>query len=145
MIREATQEDRELVLELARWFMRTSSYSQFQGPPAQLEQLFLLVLEHGVIYVSEDQGGELDGFIALVAVPHPFNGEFYAEEVAWFVRPDRRGGSTGPRLLAAAEEWTRQKDLFALKMSAPVDTPTVGRFYQRSGYEAIETAYMKRV
>jgi GNAT superfamily N-acetyltransferase len=142
-IREATLEDQVVVLELARQFLATTSYHAFAGPPEQLEVVFTLVRQHGVVFLAEDAEG-VAGMIALAAVPHLFTGTRYAEEIAWFVRPDRRGSSAATRLLAAAEEWARHQGLWCLKMGAPSDEPSVGRLYERRGYQAVETSFMKR-
>ena len=142
-IREATLEDQAVVLELARAFFRSSSYAEFEGPPAQLEAVFNLVLEHGVVFLAEVDG-DVAGMIALAAIPHLFTGTLYADEVAWFVRPAHRGSSAAARLLDAAEKWCRQRRLFSLRMVQPASSPAVARFYQRRGYEALETAWLKR-
>ncbi len=153
-IREATSEDEPEVLALARLFLETTSYRSCRPLTPELElaglrNLFGAVRLHGVCLVDAryitDRRTVLDGFIALVLIPDLFNVVLEAEEVAWFVRPDRRGTPTARTLWDAAEEWARQVGAAAIKMVAPADEPAVGRLYRRRGYVAVETAYHKRL
>lgn len=142
-VREATVDDFAVCLELARCFLRTSSYREIPATDGGLADLFATVLSIGVVFLAEDHRGAV-GMIALVQVRHPFSNTEYAEELAWFVHPDCRGGTAAGRLLRAAEEWTRQRNLWCLRMVAPTDQPGVAEFYELSGYQALETSYMKR-
>ena len=143
-IREATLDDQEVILELAYEFITTTVIGRVTGCTTEaLCALLAAVHRIGVIYLAQD-GHHYLGMIAVVALPHPFNGQTFAEEVAWFVRPEHRDGTAGPRLLQAAKEWARQHNCWCLKMGAPADQPQVGTFYERQGFEAVETAYIKR-
>ena len=59
--------------------------------------------------------------------------------------PEARNGSIGPRLLASLHKWAAAKRLCFVKMVAPADTPDVADFYKTLGYEALETAFLKRL
>jgi GNAT superfamily N-acetyltransferase len=87
-------------------------------------------------------GGQLAGGIAVVELPNLITGDLYAEEVAWWVEPNRRGLRLGPQLIAVAEEWATTRGLRSIKMVAPIPSQ-VGRYYERRGYVALETAYLK--
>jgi GNAT superfamily N-acetyltransferase len=80
--------------------------------------------------------------IAVVELPNLITGDLYAEEVAWWVEPNRRGLRLGPQLIAVAEEWATTRGLRSIKMVAPIPSQ-VGRYYERRGYVALETAYLK--
>lgn len=82
--------------------------------------------------------------LAIVVLPHPITGRLYADELAWWVEPRFRRGRIGPTMLKHAEAWARQKGATVLKMVAPAGTD-VGRFYEATGYRAVETAYQKRL
>ena len=143
IIREATADDEAAVVGMALAFLRSSSYAEFEGPPEQLKTLFRALLSIGVVFLAED-GGEPIGMLALAAVPHVLTGQLYGDEVAWWVRPDSRGGPAGLRLLRAAEQWAGQRQLMCLRMVQPADEPAVGRLYQRRGYRVVEVSYHKR-
>lgn len=143
IVRQATGADEEACLRMARQFRDHSRYVEFQGPDDALRALFQVLLEHGVIFVAEDEGGVV-GMLALLVAPHPLTGARYADEVAWWMDPDCRDGRTAFRLLEAAEEWCCSRHLICLRMVAPSDQPSVARIYLRRGYEAVETSYCKR-
>jgi len=86
----------------------------------------------------------LVGMLGLVAITHPASGADYADEIVWWVDPEFRGGSIGPRLLAAGETWARRRGLPLVNMVAP-EGSDVGRFLARQGYTPIETAWVKRL
>lgn len=143
IIREATLEDVPAAARMGVHFLAGTRYRVFASSEAALSALIHLVLEHGVGFVAEVDG-TLVGMLGLLVGPHPLTGERYADEVCWWTEPGARGLGAGPRLLKAAEEWSLHAELDMIKMVAPEGTD-VGRFYLRHGYEAVETAYMKRL
>jgi GNAT superfamily N-acetyltransferase len=158
MLRHATAADRSAVVELALTFHHANDYSRLLSlDPERAIAAFDMALTHGVVLVGERDnvpgpgGPELVGFFALSALEHMLSGERYAEEAGWWVEPTYRSGTLGPRLLRAAEDWARTHDCAFLKLAAPFDPVNdtvashVGRFYQRQGYQPIETAFFKRV
>lgn len=145
-IRPATLDDAIAIVTMTQHFIRSTSYARFVViQPLALHQLVqsIVVHGHGVIFVV-DTGDELVGMLALFADRNPVTGEPIAEELAWWVEPQYRKSSLGPRLLIRAEQWARDKGCRLLKMVAPVAEPRVGDFYRDCGYEAVETAYVKR-
>lgn len=142
-VREATADDTARLVEMAQRFLAESRYGQlFGADPLRLGALVATCLALGVIFVAEVEDGII-GMLALVAVPDPFSDVRYADEIAWWVEPAHRAGIVGPRLLMRAQNWTRSQRLPFLKMVAPADTQ-VGGFYERVGFRAIETSYIKR-
>jgi len=151
ILRAATAADRADVVALALNFHAESAYGYLLAvDPQRVGVLFDLALDQGVVFVAERDtvpgpaGPELVAFLGLVVLEHTLSGDRYAEEVAWWVEPEYRSGTLGPRLLALAEEWASAHGCAFLKMVAPIGT-TVGAFYERRGYQPIETAFMKRV
>jgi len=149
ILRPATGADRDAVVDLALHFHAATPYGQLLTVDEdRVGVLFDLALEGGIVLVAElengDEGGELVAFLGLVILEHTLSGDRYAEEVAWWVEPLYRNGTLGPRLLRRAEEWALANACAFLKMAAPVGTE-VGSFYERQGYQPIETAFMKRV
>ena len=151
-IREATPADTDGLVAMAAHFLADSPYVAFiPTNPDRLAALVDTCLRLGTIIVAETADGcqnalgphALQGMFAVVAVEHPFSGARYAEEVAWWVHPRCRSGTTGPRLLVRGQEWAEAHGLPFLKVGAPLPS-TVGAFYERLGYQAVETAYIKR-
>jgi GNAT superfamily N-acetyltransferase len=146
MIRQATAADQDRLVEMAIRFIGETRYKDVVViNPAQLEALVGRVLDLGVIFVADVYDGYLVGMLALVALTHPISAEPYADELAWWVEPAYRRGTIGLALLDAGEHWARTHGLAAIKMVAPAGASAVERCYQRRGYEAVETAYQKRL
>lgn len=144
-IRRAVAEDTPTIVRLVGAFISSTQYRGFvKFVPEQLVLVVDLLLEHGVIFLAE-RDGEALGFIAAWKQPDPYTAELIGEELAWFVDPGARGmARVGYKLLGCLEDWARQEGLAVLKMVAPADSPRVGLYYTRHGYEPVETAYLKR-
>jgi GNAT superfamily N-acetyltransferase len=162
VIREATHQDKDAIVVMAARFLSTTQYGRlFRIDLEMLENLVDIVLTSGVIFVatipplraldvatgdiSGPTADEFVGFLAAVEATEPFSGDRYADEIAWFVMPEHRGGSFGPRLLASLVRWADDKRLSFVKMVAPADSPDVAGFYQQVGFEVVETSYVKRL
>jgi GNAT superfamily N-acetyltransferase len=145
-IREATTADAPALVPLAEHFLAVPYARQhLVTTPAAIVALVVFLVEHprGVVLVAED-AGQLVGFLALAAGFNPLDvAHTFCEELAWWVEPAaRHAGQVGARLLDAAEEWARANGQTSLKMVAPHQS-RVGRYYERRGYTALETAYAK--
>lgn len=135
--------DRPIIVEMVGRFLGATPYGKLLTfAPERLEPLVDQVLALGAIFLAE-RDGLVIGMIAICALESPISGDRYAEELVWWVNEEARSSSAGPKLLRAAEAWTRQAGLFVLKMVAPAGS-TVGGFYERTGYAAVETSYIKR-
>lgn len=84
---------------------------------------------------------------ALGAILHPDinDDQLVAQEAFWFVAPEHRGGTTGIRLLNEFELWAvmhaAKRILTAhLHTSMP---DKVAKIFERRGYQAAETCYIK--
>lgn len=161
-IREAVEADVPAIVAMGERFLGSSHYGDLFPPaPGRLEAVVRAALEHGVVLLAEALGDtladdygdtgiaqsvEVVGMLVLVALPHPFSGEVIGDELAWWVNPEHRGGRAGHKLLRSAEAWARQNGVVALKMSAPTDSDdSVDGYLYRTGYVAVETAYLKRL
>lgn len=146
-IREATESDTPRLVEMATSFLAQAPlYGELLPPdPARVADLVAACLAIGVIVVAETHGGDLVGLLGLAVVTHPFSAAHFAEEQAWWVEPIYRRGTLGPRLVNYALEWARLRGLQFVKMGAPANAPEVAAFYERSGFRAIETAYVKEL
>jgi GNAT superfamily N-acetyltransferase len=144
IIRQATPADRDTIASMAVEFLADSVYSSvIRADYAHLAQLVALVIEQHVVFIAETADG-VAGFLALLKLAHPMNGDLYAEELAWWVDPDWRGSSAAGRLLRAGENWARDQGLRVIKMGAPVGSP-VGSHYERLGYSPLEVTYTKKL
>lgn len=148
IIRPATLEDSAAVCRMAIRFLEETPYGELVTPnEVKIAQLLLQCLDLGVIFVAELEDASphtLVGFLALVALAHPVSGDPFAEELAWWVEPEARHLSIGPRLLREGERWAVANQLRMLKMVAPAGSPVSG-FYERRGYRLVELTYCKQL
>jgi len=144
-VRPATTDDALAIVEMALRFLRETPYGALlgDGNPLVIGAVLSTLLAQGIVLVAERAGIPV-GFIAALAMQHPISGRMYGDEVAWWVEPEARNGRAGVMLLTALEEWARQEGLSLLKMVAPAESQ-VGTFLHRRGYDAVETAYQKRL
>jgi GNAT superfamily N-acetyltransferase len=160
-IRQATIDDSLEIVRMAHRFLATPEYAYaqlFKFNADHVADLVVKVLTLGVIWVAEvvtlqrpeappraEPDTKLVAMLAVVAIVHPISGESFVEEIAWWVEPEHRHGTIGPRLIHKMEDWARAKGLHLVKMAAPVEAADVARFYISSGYRPIETNFAKRL
>lgn len=150
LIRPAFPDDKPRVLEMVDRFCANTIYGELLAGATGAARVFDLCLQHGAIYVATVAGNEPNtvatvGFIAGVAARSPISELLIAEEVAWWVEPEWRNSTLGPKLLGAFEHWARQTGAHVLKMVAPAEFPAVGRYYKRIGMREAEANYFKRL
>lgn len=126
---------------MGKKFIATSSYSgHIVGDDEKMAALARGLIDNpfGLLLVT---GEPCNGMIGVLAFQHPMSGQIVSSEMFWWVEPDVRG--QGVRLLRAAEEWARSVGSERMMMIAPDDR--VGEFYERVGYERVETTWMRRL
>ena len=141
MIRAATFEDVDRIVEMGGRFAAETDYRQFISvDPDRMREMVIRLIESdsAVIFVSGSDA-TLTGMIAVVIYEHIWSGDPTAFELVWWVEPEARGD--GVRLLRAAESWAREKGIEKMQMVAP--NRKVGDFYERCGYAPVETSYQR--
>lgn len=132
---------------MGKAFLEATRYGTlFRATAQSLETLAGLLFSFGdnaVIFVAVSDEGHTFGMLAAFVSPNPLNQRPYCDEIVWWVDPTGRGRQrAGPALLRAGEDWARARNCYMVKMVAPKGS-TVGTFYERLGYEEVETAYAK--
>lgn len=93
--------------------------------------------------IYEADGGP-HGVLMASAQEHPFAAVKYAAEVVWWIDPDHRGMSAS-RMLATYEAWAAEQGCAFAQMAALTAAPRAGVIYERRGYLAAETHFLKRL
>ena len=93
------------------------------------------------ILVAE-QGGQVVGLFAILVFPNRLTGRLTASDVLWWVEPEARG--CGRALLTAAEGWARGAGAVVMHIVA-WNNPGLEHFYERLGYQKLETVYAKEL
>lgn len=127
LIREYQPADFETLWQIDQaCFARGISY-------ARRELAFYIRRKRGFTLVAE-----LDGkIVGFVVVGHDSHGQGHVITID--VLPEARRSGTGSRLMAAAEVRLRALQCSALFLEAAVDNVPALAFYQRHGYNVIQT------
>lgn len=140
-VRFATPDDRAQIVRLLRdaHAAATSMPVPFSAPHAMA-----LADRHiaGGDLMALVLGDDPVGVLLASAQDHPFGGAKYAMETAWWIAPGARGRAA-MAMLAAYEQWARDRGCAFCQMAALVSFPQAGRIYERRGYSAVETHYLK--
>jgi GNAT superfamily N-acetyltransferase len=73
---------------------------------------------------------------------HPITRDACAEIAGLVVDEPRRGRGIGTRLMAAAEEWARNRGLGALRLRSNVIRDEAHAFYRRQGFASSKTSLL---
>lgn len=138
-IRFADATDRDRVIALLR---ESHAAAEFTYPfqAAYADALFRthLVSNKACVLVA---GRPAQGVLMACAFEHPFGAGRIAKETVWFVTPEARGRGA-IMMLDAYEEWARSVGCVSAGM-ASLATNDVSSLYERRGYSAVETHFMK--
>ncbi|MDI7923411.1 GNAT family N-acetyltransferase [Ferirhizobium litorale] len=88
-----------------------------------------------------DVGGVAQGLLMATVFDHPFGAGLWAKETVWYVAEKYRGRGA-IRMLDAYEAWARGKGCVTIGM-ASLATNDVAAIYERRGYAAAETHFLK--
>lgn len=155
--RLGTADDIDRIVEMSERFLALTLFGKLIGglvSPRKLGEMVATCLNRGAIFVVEaDVSTFVDGdvfteqqvvgMLALFVAEHPFTGQPFGDEVAWWVEPEHRKGRAGFLLYRECLSWARANGVASLKFVAPADSPDVGAFYVRQGFTPAETVYLK--
>lgn len=139
MIRAATEADIPRLVEMGRRFRQESTYAQYLADnPEKMEELGkTLLAANGLLLAEQDDG--ITAMLGFIVHNHFISGEKVAGEVFWWAEPERRGD--GVRLLRETENRARGVGAKYMQMIAP--NARVAAFYERIGYEFVESTHQK--
>ncbi|MEI3806828.1 GNAT family N-acetyltransferase [Agrobacterium sp. CCNWLW32] len=138
-VRFATRKDRDRVVALLRESHEAAGFT-FPFQAAYADRLFQqhMASDKACVLVA---GDPVQGVLMACAFEHPFGVGRIAKETVWYVTPGARGrGSI--KMLDAYEKWARSVGCVVAGM-ASLATNDVSNLYERRGYSAVETHFMK--
>ncbi len=138
-VRFATAQDRDRVVVLLRESHEAAGFT-FPFQAAYADQLFQrhLASDKACVLVA---GNPAQGVLMACAFEHPFGAGRIAKETVWYVTPEARGRGA-IKMLDAYEAWARSVGCVSAGM-ASLATNDVSSLYERRGYSAVETHFMK--
>ena len=98
MIRQATRQDKEQIIQMMKLFRAESNIKQYQNldnEPYWNRMLDTILAGAGVVFI-EDQVGLI---MAIITPTVWCDKTLYMQELAWYVKPEKRNTSIGYRLL----------------------------------------------
>ena len=143
--RQATEADVSALVWMLREFVTSTKYRKFVGDSPEALRTFLdtIIANPSAAVFVADRDDKVIGMIGVLGYVHPMSGERCAGELFWWLDPSERGA--GGWLLRRAEKWAREFGAVSLQMIAPADNPRVGEMYAKLGYEAVETAWHRKL
>ena len=141
MLRLATKDDLELLVEMGRKFISSTGYAAYADETRmkELAEDFLTADPSQKIVLLYEDKGMLGG----VVTPFLFGTVKIATEVVWWVDPDHRKSEIGMKLLEAFEFWAKKVGCGLISMVGLDDN--LDKFYVRNGYRLSERAYVKEL
>ncbi|WP_367354180.1 GNAT family N-acetyltransferase [Agrobacterium pusense] len=138
-IRFADATDRDRVVVLLRESHEAAGFS-FPFLAAYADRLFQqhLASDKACVLVA---GKPAQGVLMAAALDHPFGAGRIAMETIWYVTPQARGRGA-IKMLDAYEEWAKSVGCVSAWM-ASLAANDVSSLYERRGYSAVETHFMK--
>lgn len=135
MIRRASLDDLDRVVELGEAFHAYSPYREIEFSPEGFRGFAERLIEGGAVFLSDD------GMIGGCLVPLYFNPSIVmGAELFWWA------GKTGKPLREAFEAWARDEGAQGVQFSGLTDQreETIRKVFARAGYQPGETAFFKR-
>ncbi len=138
-VRFATVEDRDRVVALLRESHEAAGFT-FPFQAAYADRLFQQHMASPMACVLV-AGSRAHGVLMACASEHPFGAGRIAKETVWYVTPEARGRGA-VKMLDSYEAWARSVGCVSAGM-ASLSTNDVSSLYERRGYSAVETHFMK--
>lgn len=139
IIREAMREELPRLVEMGQHFREGSRYERFlaDNPAVMLSLGEKLLPANGLIVAEKD--GQLVGMLGFVIYDHFISGEKVVGEVFWWVEPAYR--KYGVKLMREMERRGRLAGATVEQMVSP--SAKVSEFYERIGFEWVESTYQR--
>lgn len=144
MIRQANKYDKTEIVEMMRCFRQESHIEQYRNIENEgywNELLDSIFAGRGVVYIEEGKG-----LIMGLIAPVIWSNRHYAlHELAWWVKPEYRNGTTGYKLLKAYIEYGKKLKeegrVILFTLSKLPSTPDLD--YAKLGFAKVDENWMQ--
>lgn len=146
MIRIADKYDLPYLLEMSEQMHGSTAYHNIPFVPAMAEA-FLEYIIDGEDYVAliADRDAVPVGAILGCVGNYPFNPALRICDIAFYVKPEARGGTTAVKLLTAYEKEAKNRGCLESYMGVSTGHPTAGALYEKLGYNLVGSLYKKEL
>lgn len=145
-IRPATADDVERIADMAQAFYASTEYPALYGEFSRTQAcgLAIVLMQRGLVLLAE-RDGLVIGMVAMAIEPCIFNPDTtLANEVAFWIDPDHRGGTLAMRLHSVADDALRAMGVNVVRWARLTTSPDgVERLYARAGCTETERFYAR--
>lgn len=138
-IREIAREDRPEIIVMAKTMHGESpSYRRWPFEPRLVSAWIDMCFDHPDwrCIIAREDNGEPVGFMAAGTANMIFSPEKTTDDLALYVRPEKRGGTAAFRLVREMARWAKGRGAVELRMgiTTDVDELRTARFLERLGF-----------
>jgi N-acetylglutamate synthase-like GNAT family acetyltransferase len=141
IIRNAVLADVPAMVELGYELRNESIFKNADFDRAKCTHLFeqLIAQEFGIVVVAQQEDGEIVGGFVGAVMEHYFGNDRMSFDYAIFIRKDKRGGYTAPRLI---DEYKRQAKALGAKIimlapSTDINIEKTAELFERMEFRRI--------
>lgn len=131
------------VIPLAEQFHRESAL----GGVFDASTLLHTLTANKSIVVGKYDGGKLVGVLVAIITKQMMTTSIIAQEVMWYLLPEYRSKSAiyeTAKMVQVYEDWAKKSGADVVGLAALNTSPdSVKKFYNRSGYQEIESHFIK--
>jgi len=108
---------------------------------------FLGLNETRACFVAESESGFIQGGVLCMIVPYYFSAARYVTELALYLQPAARRGSTAMRLIRSMLAWGDERGAVQARVgvTAGINNHVANRLYDRLGFAASGTVFVKNL
>lgn len=142
MIRRATIEDADTLLDMGHSMFKESAYSSLTWDRDRALAEYVWTLNKGVVFVYEKEGKPIGMILGHVASPW-FSSDLVGYEECFFVLPEHRSGRVAARLVEHWSNWCINHGAKMLRPSTSCGTFTSERLYEALGFRSVGGNFVK--
>lgn len=123
IIRDATLADVPAMVQLGFMLRNESIFKDSDFDKPKVAQLFeqLITQPHGIVILAQGEDGEIVGGFVGAVMEHYFGHDLMSFDYAVFIKKDRRGGFTAPRLINEYKRQAKEKGAKIIMLAPSVD------------------------
>lgn len=136
------------VVNLAKRMHAESAYRDLDFSAPKVAQLALVAANSSGWYLRVAYDGKTPvGMISGQITAYSFSDDKMANDLVWYVIPERRGSPVAVRLAKGYVEWARGHGVREIKLSSSsnVEPEKTARLLERLGFERIGTIHKMRL
>lgn len=115
------------------------------GEAAMRERMRAILADANYETLVAEAAGRVIGYAGMTWKWSWVEDERRGELLSLVIDPEARGGGVGAALMAASEEWMRERGAGAVHLTTALHREGAHRFYERIGYARTGFRYVKKV